>query len=88
MHGLQGWVARKDRLSVAIDAVALRADGTKAPVKVIDYSEHGCRLETDAEFGIGERLQIAMPRMGNVKAQVRWAIHGKVGARFVVESDF
>jgi len=26
--------------------------------------------------------------MGNVKAQVRWAIAGSVGARFVVESDF
>jgi len=35
-----------------------------------------------------KRLAIAIPRMGQMKAQVRWALPGKAGARFLAESDF
>ena len=35
-----------------------------------------------------ERLEIAIPRMGQVKAQVRWALPGTAGAKFLAESDF
>lgn len=82
------WVARKDRHPVEIDAVLHRTDGSKEPVKLSNFSDEGCRIETAAKFRIGERLQIAIPRMGQVKAQVRWLLPGTVGARFVAESDF
>jgi hypothetical protein len=81
-------VGRKDRHPVAVDAVVHRTDGTKSPARLTNFSDDGCRIEADAEFRIGERLQIAIPRMGQVKAQVRWAAIGSAGARFVVESDF
>jgi hypothetical protein len=71
-----------------VDAVVHRTDGTKSPARLTNFSDDGCRIEADAEFRIGERLQIAIPRMGPVKAQVRWAAIGSAGARFVVESDF
>jgi hypothetical protein len=32
-------------------------------------------------------VQIAIPRLGNVKAQVRWALPGSAGAKFVVEAE-
>jgi hypothetical protein len=88
MDRLQGWIGRRDRHPVEIDAVVHRTDGTKSAVKLSNFSEDGCRIEAEEAFGIGERLQIAIPRMGKVKAQVRWAIPGSVGARFLVESDF
>jgi hypothetical protein len=81
-------VGRKDRHPVAVDAVVHRTDGTKSPARLTNFSDDGCRIEADADFRIGERLQIAIPRMGQVKAQVRWAAIGSAGARFVVESDF
>jgi hypothetical protein len=81
-------VGRKDRHPVAVDAVVHRTDGTKSPARLTNFSDDGCRIEADAEFRIGERLQIAIPRMGQVKAQIRWAAIGSAGARFVVESDF
>ena len=84
----QSWAARKDRHCVDIDALAFRADGTKAPVTLINLSGEGCRMEAHAEFHVGERLQIAIPRMGRIKVQVRWCAPGSVGAKFVVESDF
>jgi hypothetical protein len=88
MQRLNGWAPRKDRFPVEIDAQVLRMDGSKIAVKLTDFSDQGCRVETDEEFSIGERLQIAVSRMGNVKAQVRWVQPGSVGTRFLTESDF
>lgn len=88
MRRMQGWVGRRDRHEVEIDAVVHYNDGSKAPVKLSNFSEEGCRIASEHDFRIGERLQIAIPRMGHVKAQVRWALPGSAGARFLAESDF
>jgi hypothetical protein len=87
MHRVYDWVGRKDRHPVAVDAVVRRDDGSTAPVKLTNFSEEGCRIEADDEFRIGERLSIAIPRMGQIQAQVRWALPGSAGAKFVAESD-
>jgi hypothetical protein len=80
--------ARRDRHPVEIDATIVRGDGSKAPVKLTNFSDQGCRIEGGESFHIGERFQIAIPRMGHVKAQVRWTGAGSTGARFLAESDF
>ena len=79
---------RRERHPVEIDAVMHRTDGSKAPVKLTNFSDQGCRIESDEELRIGERVAIAIPRMGQMKAQVRWIESGSAGARFVSESDF
>jgi hypothetical protein len=84
---MHGWVGRKDRQEVEIDAVVHRDDGSASSVILTNFSEEGCRIETDSDFRIGERVQIAIPRLGNVKAQVRWALPGSAGAKFVVEAE-
>ena len=83
-----GTVGRRDRHPVEIDAVLHRTDGSKMPVKLTNFSDQGCRIESEEELRVGERLAIAIPRMGQVKAQVRWSATGSAGARFVAESDF
>ena len=88
MHRVHDWIGRKDRHPVALDAVVHRADGSTMPAKLTNFSDEGCRLETEEDFLIGEKLQIAIPRMGRVKAQIRWALQGSAGARFLAESDF
>jgi hypothetical protein len=79
---------RKERHPVEIDAILHRTDGSKSPVKLTNFSDQGCRIELEDELRVGERLAIAIPRMGQVKAQVRWSATGSAGARFVAESDF
>ena len=88
MERAHGWVGRKDRHPVAVDAVVHRTDGSKSPARLSNFSDNGCRIEADADFRIGEKLQIAIPRMGQVKAQIRWALQGSAGAKFLAESDF
>ena len=88
MQSVAEWVGRKERHPVEIDAVAYRADGTKLPVKLTNFSEQGCRIDAADGFQIGERLSIAVPRMGQMKAKIRWALAGSAGAQFITESDF
>ena len=88
MQRTQSWTGRKDRYPVEIDGVAHRTDGSSVAVKLSNFSDQGCRIETADDFNAGERLQIAVPRMGAVKAQVRWALPGAAGTRFLTDSDF
>ena len=88
MDRVPGWIGRKDRHTAAVDAVVHRTDGTKSPVRLTNFSDDGCRIESDMHLRIGERLQIAIPRMGQMKAQVRWALPGNAGAKFLAETDF
>jgi hypothetical protein len=88
MERVHGWIGRKDRHTAAVDAVVHRTDGTKSPVRLTNFSDDGCRIEAEIGFRIGERVAIAIPRMGQVKAQVRWALPGRAGAKFLAESDF
>ena len=87
MHRIHDWVGRRDRHPVAVDAIVQRADGSTSAVKLTNCSNDGCRLASEEQFIIGERLQIAIPRMGQLSAQVRWALPGSAGARFLAERE-
>jgi hypothetical protein len=88
MLRVHDWVGRKDRHPVEVAAMVRRTDGSTAPVKLTNFSDDGCRMEAEDDFRIGERVEIAIPRMGQVKAQVRWALPGSAGAQFLAEPDF
>ena len=87
MQRMQGWIGRKDRFPVAMDAIVHRADGASVMVRLTDFSEEGCRLEGDEVFQIGEHVRIDVPRLGLVKAQIRWALAGSAGTRFFNEAE-
>jgi hypothetical protein len=87
MQRMHGWIGRRDRHPVEIDAVVHRGDGSAESVKLSNVSDEGCRIETKREFRIGERLEIAIPSLGQLKAQVRWALPGSAGAMFVPENE-
>ena len=87
MHRLHGWIGRKDRDEVAIDAVVHRDDGSKDSVTLTNLTLEGCRIESDGDFRIGEHLQIAIPSIGQMNAQIRWALPGSAGARFFQQED-
>ena len=86
MHRVHGWVGRKDRNPVSVDAVLHRAGGTSAPVKLTNLTDQGCRIEAKHDLRIGEHLEIAIPDVGKLKAQVRWALQDSAGAKFTDEA--
>ncbi|MBW0006544.1 MAG: PilZ domain-containing protein [Sphingomonas sp.] len=83
MQRVHGWIGRKDRHPVSLDAVVYRDEGESAPVRLTNLTDEGCRIEADHHFRIGERVEIAIPGVGRMKAQVRWALHKSAGAKFV-----
>ena len=88
MQRVHGWNSRKDRHPVDVEAIVYRCDGSTAPATLTNLSDDGCRIDAPNNFRIGERLRIAVPRMGQFKAQVRWTLPNCAGAKFLVEADF
>ena len=82
-----GWIGRKDRHPVTLDAIVHHEDGKRVPVQLIDVSDEGCRIESNEHFRIGERVQIDIPRLGLMKAQIRWALPESAGAKFLADDD-
>ena len=82
------WVKRKIRYPVEIDAVIFRMDGKKSCVKLTDLSDQGCKIHLLSELDVHERVQIAIPRMGMIKAKIRWVAGQTAGASFIIEADF
>ena len=81
------WVGRKDRHPVTVDAVVQRADGSTVAARLTNISDEGCGIEGENDFLIGELVEIAIPGVGRVKAQIRWALHDSAGAKFFDETE-
>jgi hypothetical protein len=83
---LDNLIKRAERHEVDLMALAFRTDGSSTGVTIRNMSYNGCLLVADVAFAIGEKLRLAVPRMGEIRAQVRWASNeGKSGAQFVLE---
>ena len=74
------WLSRGRRHAVELDATVAR-DGIAESSRVTDLSLDGCCLTGD--FRIGEHLTVRVERLGEFPAQIRWALAGRAGARFI-----
>lgn len=82
-----GWSKRNERRPVRAAAVAYLPDGSAVAVRLINISYEGCQLETDGSLPIGSKLKLALPRLGEINAQVRWSLEGKAGIIFLLEES-
>jgi len=79
---LSQWVKR-NRKATSLTGVAYRADGSWVRIHMTNLSYEGAHLITEEEFDIGEPLTLVMPRMQQLKVQVRWVNDGQCGVRFL-----
>lgn len=69
---------------VLVDMVShVMARGRSHGVRIINISPLGLMCRTDAELLIGERVNIWLPIVKDVRAEVRWAEDGRVGVEFM-----
>lgn len=80
-------IARKDRRSVRMDAIARRRGGITSPVVVLDMSYEGCGIETEVEFEAGEPIKLSVLGRGEVGTHVRWCKGGRAGLIFDPEES-
>jgi len=52
------------------------------PAQVVNISANGFMARTEQELAVGQSLTIRLPVVGEVKAEVRWSLGGRVGCQF------
>ncbi len=75
------WPERRQRHKVQLDAEVVRTDGSTVATIVSELSTEGCRVV--GWFRIGDPVTLRIPRIGEVRGQIRWAMNGLAGVRFV-----
>ncbi|KQT32515.1 pilus assembly protein PilZ [Sphingomonas sp. Leaf412] len=75
---------RTARAAVVIDAAADVGPGamTRALCKVLDVSQHGCRLQTYSALRRGSAIWLNMPGVGAIAADVIWVNDFIAGCQF------
>lgn len=71
-----------DRLPGIVAETVLTLRRKKHAARVVNLSSDGAMLEVEAEFGIGERVSIALGDGSEGKCIVRWIRDGRVGLEF------
>lgn len=72
---------RPNRNVVELKAVLTRIEGGTHDVAIENMSVDGCCVS--GSFLIGERVVLKVPGSGKFEAQIRWAMHGRAGLRFI-----
>jgi hypothetical protein len=60
-------------------------EGHRTEAMISNLSLDGCRIQ--GWYRIGDVLELTIPKVGRVRGQVRWAIGGKAGIRFLPASE-
>ena len=58
-------------------------DGRLLPLVVVNTSAGGLMARCETRVEPGDRLRIDLPVVGAVQAEVRWALGGRIGCRFL-----
>lgn len=72
----------EDRDEVFYRARAIGSDGKPVPLLIVNISPHGLMARCELPMHPGEALHVTLPGLGAVKAEVRWALGGRVGCQF------
>lgn len=78
-----GEIKRGPRVATDLKAVLIRPNGEEIPVIITDISKDGFKLSTETQLMIGERVDLCMPKTGDVPAQIRWALGSEAGGVFL-----
>ncbi len=78
-----GEIKRGPRVTTDLKAVLLRPNGEEIQVVITDISKDGFKLSAEAQLLIGERLDLRVPKAGDVPAQIRWALGNYAGGVFL-----
>ncbi len=62
-------------------ARAMRRDGGAFSLTVVNLSPHGLMARCEEMLSAGERLTVSLPMVGLVRAEVRWALGGRIGCQ-------
>lgn len=82
-----GTLAETDQRNAAREEVFYRTRGTSPrsgaiQMQVVNISACGFMARTEGDFDVGDIIQLRLPVVGSVSAEIRWALGGRVGGQF------
>lgn len=57
------------------------ASAASVPLQIVNVSSSGFMARSDADLKPGDRLTLKLPVAGEVAAEIRWALGGRVGCQ-------
>lgn len=78
---------RSPRIDLRREAWLTNSDGGKFPIRILDVSAGGFRMEVPEPVRIGELVTVMFDRNYVVQAAICWVIGDEAGASFVTLSD-
>lgn len=52
------------------------------PVQIVNISANGFMARTEADLPVGHKLTVRLPVVGEIEADVRWSLGGRIGCQF------
>jgi hypothetical protein len=63
-------------------ARAMRSEGRTLSLTVVNLSSHGLMARCDEALEPGDRITVSLPVIGMIRAEIRWALGGRIGCQF------
>jgi hypothetical protein len=60
-------------------ARAVGPDAKPVALLIVNISAGGLMARTDLPYAVGDRLHVTLPIVGDVLADIRWALGGRIG---------
>lgn len=74
-------VRAEQRDEVHFRARAFGPDNQLLSLTVVNISARGLMARCDAEYAIGEVIRVHLPVVGQIAAEIRWMLGGRVGCQ-------
>jgi hypothetical protein len=87
IEDLRSWPAREVRYAVRA-TTTMSTNGAVAAAVVMNISNGGCRITTEAPLRSGDRLHLVVEPLGMVDAEVRWTNETDAGLKFIARNAF
>jgi hypothetical protein len=81
------WKVRPIRRKLALPGTASSSNGRSFKIMLSNISYEGCHLLAEYDLMVGEVIEVEVPGMGRMQAQVRWASEDQAGVRFLLGSS-
>ena len=78
------WKVRPIRRRLTLPGTASSADGRAFRILLSNISYEGCHMLAEYDLTVGEVIQVDIPGMGRMQAQVRWSSDDQAGVRFLL----
>jgi hypothetical protein len=86
-NGRSSYLGRERRISMQMDAILVEPDGCRVPVRMLDVSSSGFRIQSDSLLVTDEDVLLHIAESQPLRARICWTRQGEAGGVFLDPAD-